>query len=249
MVLYSAFPSIKKRHQGRKQNMRSLLSHFSFYLQTKYKWLYLACCIILSGVFLASCSGLNFGGANPSSTGKVQKPTPTTMALSKLHWCDKPLMVFRDLAASGTPGTSSGNPTTVTDWTQVRLKLGFVIYLPATLPTGSCLVSASGTVRDPILGSNFVIGYVLPDHSPITLSQAPQRSQSAAFQCSPASDTGGTPPKTGTPKTAPVAADPTQFCSGVRGSTNIVFSSRGKTDTLQQFFNALQPDVDWIPAT
>jgi hypothetical protein len=227
-----------------------LLSHFSFCSQPKYRWVYMLCCIILSSVFLASCSGLNFGSgtADPGPTpGKAPTPTQATMALSKLRWCDKPLMVFRNLAASGTPGVSSGNPTTITDWTQVKAQLGFTVYLPATLPTGSCLVSASGTVRDPILGSNFVIGYVLPDHSSITLSQAPQRSQSTAFQCASA-DTGGTT-KAGTPTTPAAAQDPVQFCSGARGSTNIVFSSHGKTDALQQLFNALQPDVDWIPAT
>src|SRR6266516_2540165 len=247
MVLYNIFSSLRRCLDGRRQQF-FLPSRRAFRLQAQ--WPILAGCVLLASAVLTSCSGLNLGGSpSPSPTGKAATPTPTTTALARLHWCDKPLMVFRDLAASGTPGVKAGNPTTITDWSVVEPRLGFTDYLPATLPTGSCLVSASGTVRDPILGSNFVIGYILPDHSPITLSQAPQRSQSAAFQCSPASDTGGTPPKTGTPKTAPVAADPTQFCSGVRGSTNIVFSSRGKTDTLQQFFKALQPDVDWIPAT
>ncbi len=85
-------------------------------------------------------------------------------------------MVFRNLAASGTPGITSGPATTLTDWAQVKPLLGFTVYLPPTLPNGSCLVSASGTVHDPILGGNFVIGYILPDHSSLTLSQAPQRS-------------------------------------------------------------------------
>jgi len=240
MILFHMFFSLKRNRNGQRRH------HF---LSSRHTWRLsmLMGCMLLAGAVLASCTGLNLGGsASPTATGKAATPTAATSALARLHWCDKPLMVFRDLAASGTPGVTVGNPTTLTDWNQVKPKLGFTVYLPATLPSGSCLVSASGTVRDPILGSNFVIGYVLPDHSSITLSQAPQRTQSTAFQCSPvAASTNGTKAKTPTPV---ATQGPTQFCSGARGSTNIVFSSHGKTAALQQFFNALQPDVDWVPA-
>jgi hypothetical protein len=241
MVVYKIFSSLRRCLDGRRQQF-FLPSRRAFRLQAQ--WPILAGCVLLASAVLTSCSGLNLGGsASPSPTGKAVTPTSTTTALARLHWCDKPLMVFRDLAASGTPGVKAGNPTTITDWSVVEPRLGFTVYLPATLPTGSCLVSASGTVRDPILGSNFVIGYILPDHSSITLSQAPQRTQSTAFQCSLVPSTSGTK-ATPTPTTS---QGPTQFCSGARGSTNIVFSSSGKTAALQQFFNALQPGVDWVP--
>ncbi len=245
MVLFKTSFSLKRYWGGQRQQM-FLSSHRSFRLLAQ--WPVLAGCVLLASTLLASCSGLNLGGSPaPRATGKAATPTPGVTALARLHWCDKPLTVFRNLAASSTPGVSSGNPTTIRDWNQVKSQLGFTIYLPATLPTGSCLVSASGTVRDPILGSNFVIGYMLPDHSSITLSQAPQRTQNTVFQCSPAPSTSGT--KSVTPTTTPAASqEPTQFCSGTRGSTNIVFSSRDKTNALQQFFNTLQPDVDWVPA-
>jgi hypothetical protein len=154
-------------------------------------------------------------------------------------------MIFRNLAASGTPGVASGPATTLTDWTQVKPLLGFTVYLPAMLPNGSCLVSASGTVHDPILGGNFVIGYVLPDHGSLTLSQAPRRAQSATLQCNATA----VAPKRVTPVPSATPQGTMQICSGVHGSTSIVFSASGNTDTLQQFFNALQPDVNWVPAS
>ena len=195
-------------------------------------------------MLFTSCSFLGFGGVSKATPTPKPTPTPATLQLARVPWCSKPVMVFRNLAASGTPGVASGPATTLTDWTQIKPLLGFIVYLPTTLPNGSCLVSASGTIRDPILGGNFVIGYVLPDHSSLTLSQAPQREKSTMFQCNTTA-TGGT--KASTPAATPQAA--VQICSGIHGVTSIVFSASGNTDALQQFFNALQPDVSWVPAS
>ena len=142
-------------------------------------------------------------------------------------------------------------PKTLTDWKVVKANLGFTIFLPSTLPIGTCLTSASATLRDPIVGSNFTVGYLLPNHDAISLSEAPLRSQkSAAFQCSISVNTPGTSggPKGGTPTATP-GQDPVQLCTGGRDTTNIVFSARGKTDALQKFFLALQPNVNWLPAS
>jgi len=214
---------------------------------------------------------LNFGGT-------PAKVTPTAgssqVALSQLHWCGKPLTIFRDegatVASSVTPtatATTTGTPTatagitptptatatpsahkpvTITDWSQVKPNLGFVVYLPETLPQNSCLVSASGTVHDPIFGGSFTIGYLLPDHSSISLAEAPLHAQSREFQCSSSSLT--TPHAAGTP--TPVSGSSQaaiQLCSGVRNNTSVVFSAGGNVDSLQRFFNALQPDVNWVP--
>lgn len=255
----------------------------SVFLPAKRRWFYLP--VVLSAILLAACSGLNLGGnVSPTSTA-----ASTNVPLSTLHWCGKPLMSFRDLAAaanatpgatpnstttaqatpnsttavqataSSTPsaktnslGPANGTPTTITDWSLVKANLGFTIFLPATLPAGSCLLSASGTLRDPILGSNFTIIYLLPDNSSISLSQAPQRSQNTAFQCSTSPTTGpsGSTQKGGTPKpTESVAQAPVQLCSGVRDKTNIVFSARGTSQTLQVFFHNLQSGVDWMPTS
>lgn len=156
-----------------------------------------------------------------------------------------------------TPTTTSGGaPTTVTEWSQVKPNLGFTVFLPAMLPRGSCLVSASGTLHDPIFGGNFIIGYLLPNSNPISLSEAPVRSNSPQFQCSSAKgDTGSSSEASmGAPgSSTTAAASPTQtpvlLCTGVRDNTNIVFSARGTETSLKQFFDTLQPDVEWVPAS
>jgi len=121
------------------------------------------------------------------------------------------------------------------------------------LPEGSCLLSVSGTLHDAIFGSNFTIGYLLPDHSALTLSEAPVRTQNMDFQCNPNSNTADTKSNGSAATTTPGTAKPTQpqvqLCSGTRDSTNIVFSARGVTQSLRQFFLALKPNVDWVPVS
>jgi len=197
-------------------------------------------------------------------------PTPTGTGLAKLHWCGKPLMLFRDenalVSTTATAGTATsavtvtggtlpvanGTPTTITDWMQVKANLGFTVYLPAALPGGTCLMSASGTLRDPVFGSSLTIGFLLPNHDSISLAEAPLRSQNPAFQCSVSTNTAAAsqgakgdriPTVTPAQPHAPI-----QLCTGARDTTNIVFSARGTTDALQKFYRGLQPDVNWIPA-
>lgn len=266
-----------------------VFSGFSFVV----RWGRFAALLLLPCLFLAACSGLNFGGtAAPTST-----PTRTaSVTLAKLHWCGKVLMIFRDEGATATstpaagttpiatatlpasrtptggtttPTTASATPVTITDWSQVQSQLGFTVYLPATLPAGTCLTSASGTIHDPIFGGSFTIGYLLADHSAVTLSEAPVRSQNSTLQCSASGSKAGVTPYASlqratalaslsrdarkmnlAPTTTPGAkTQPLQICTGVRDTTNIVFSARGTTDTLTQFFKNLQPNVAWVPAS
>lgn len=242
----------------------------SLVMRWQYKWFYLTISLLLSSFFLASCSGLSFGvPTTPTAT-----PTPSNMPLAKLHWCNKPFILFRDEHApvSGTPtatataaatagatatasATPSGSPTpsTLTDWSQIAPLLGFTVYLPTTLPNNSCLVSASGTVNDPIFGGSFIIGYLLPDKSPLSFSEAPSRSNNIDFQCTStkSGSTNTTPtPGAGTPA---AHASPTQIpillCTGVKNTTNIVFSSRGNETVLKKTFDTLQPNITWVPAS
>jgi hypothetical protein len=234
--------------------------------------------ILLSSVLFTACSG--FGGN--TTTTPTATPTAGSLALAKLHWCNKPSILFRDehapvtltptigtatpatatpatvTPATATPGTpvastptaTPSGPTTVTDWSQVEPNLGFTVYLPETLPTNTCLVSASGTFHDPIFGGSFDIGYLLPNHSSVTLAEAPQRANSLSFQCSPSGKPAPQVPQAGTPTPAVSAtATPLLLCTGIRGGTNIVFSAQGAQATLQQFFNNLQPNVNWVPAS
>lgn len=206
--------------------------------------------VLGSGLALIACSG-PAPGNNVTSTSQGT-PTGKQVPLSSLHWCGKPLMVFRDEGAATTTPTQgatttvtatpvSSTPKTIDDWQQVRSNLGFTVFLPSTLPADTCLMNASATIHDPIFGGNFTIGYLLPDHSALSLSEAPLRSQNTAFQCSPSATTSAT-------KTAGSAKTVVQLCSGARTTTHIVFSAQGTTPTLEQFFQRLQPDPAWMPA-
>ena len=153
-----------------------------------------------------------------------------------------------------TATVAPGTPRTITDWSEVEAGLGFTVYLPSTLPRETCLVNAQATIHDPIIGGSFTIGYLLPDHSALSLSEAPLISQNTAFQCNPSN--GATPqanntPKAGTPIVSPRATQevPLLLCSGAKDTTNVVMSERGSSDRLQQFFHNLQPNVSWIPAS
>lgn len=248
MVLFDLFSSLTRHWKIQwRHRPSSFFARPSFSYYARYNLLYLAL-FLTSSMLFASCSFLGFTDTPVATPTKKPAPTPTPaiLPLAQVPWCGKPVMVFRNLAASGTPGVASGPATTLTDWAQVKPLLGFTVYLPTTLPNGSCLVSASATVHDPMLGGSFVIGYVLPDHSALTLSQAPQSAKNATFQCN-ATATVAPKALTPTPSATPQAA--VQICSGAHGSTNIAFSISGNADTSQQFFNALQPDVNWVPVS
>ncbi len=218
----------------------------------------LAASLFLVSILFSACSG-----GDSSST---QTPTPSSLALNKISWCGgKAAMVFRDegavsatvtpqatatgtATATTTPATGAGTPHTITDWSVVKANLGFTVYLPSTLPNGSCLVSAQATIHDPIFGGNFTIGYLLPDHTSLSISEAPLKSQNVSFQCNPTNTTPTTGKKGSTP-TASATQAPNQLCSGAKDTTNIVISGPGSADHLQQIFNSLQSDVNWIPAS
>ncbi len=196
--------------------------------------------LILISMLFSACSN-PFGSASTSGTSAAA----SGQELSALHWCGKPLMVFHDekAAATGTPTASA-----ITDWSVVKNNLGFTIYLPASLPQGSCLVSAQATIHDAIYGGkgSFTIGYLLPDHTSLSLSEAPLKLKSGAFQC----EQNATPTSNSKPATTPTVSTPTiQLCSGAKNTTNIVIGGAGSVQHLQQLFDGLQPDVTWMPAS
>lgn len=246
----------------------------AFIVHKRHALIAIAGTLLLSSVIFSACSGIGGGGPTPPTS----TATSTAQALAKLHWCNKPSILFRDEHApvtvtptgstptatvTATAGTATATvtatttatatpsgPTNVTDWSQIEPNLGFTVYLPKTLPTNSCLVSASGTFHDPIFGGSFSIGYLLPDHSSVTLAEAPARSNSLSFQCSPSGSPAPKVPQAGTATpTASATTTPLLLCTGVRSGTNIVFSARGNQTTLQQFFNNLQPNINWVPAS
>ncbi|HYX49764.1 MAG TPA: hypothetical protein VE843_08470, partial [Ktedonobacteraceae bacterium] len=125
------------------------------------------------------------GAVTPTVTpSAVQGTTPTATSTSTVT----PGVTSTSTVSSTVTPTATvppGTPRTITDWSQVEAGLGFTVYLPATLPAGSCLVNGQATIHDPIIGGSFTIGYLLPDHSALSLSEAPLISQNTAFQCNP----------------------------------------------------------------
>lgn len=250
----------------------------SFYWSILTRWRrlggYAVVGVLLASVLFSACSDPFSGGKTQSATA-----TPSSLALAKLKWCTQPFIVFRDEhPAAATPGsgtatatatttatatatatatssaspaataTGTAGPATLTDWPQIQPLLGFTVYLPPHLPGGSCLVSASGTVHDPIFGGSFTIGYLLPNHTALSLSEAPQGSNSLSFECTQSSGTAQQ--TTHAAATTPTATTtPYEVCSGVKGTTNVVFSGQGSISSLTKFYNQLQPNVAWVPAS
>ena len=250
--------------------------------QSRYAFCYLVLSALLAGILLASCSNpFASSQASPTATLSADLPlakltwcgkpnmlfrdegavptataTATTTPTATITPGSSPTATATaTVGGSPTPTIGAGTPTTVTDWNVVKADLGFTVFLPVNLPRGTCLVSAQATVRDPTFGGSFLIGYLLPDHTSITISEAPLTSQNATFQCSVSNSSttqksGPSASATGTPQ---VAASPTpvplQLCSGARVTTNIVLSARRSVEYLQQTFDALQSNVTWIPVS
>lgn len=174
----------------------------------------LACALLLASA-LAGCSLFGGGGSKSSAA----KPSLTT-----LPWCDRPYMNFVD--------DSTQAQTPINDWSQVKSQLGFTLYLPPSLPTGSCLVLAGGSVHDPIYGGHVSLTWdVAPDMSPLSFSEAPRRGAGSKPQCEASS------------QDAKVA-----ICVGTIKDTSITIVARQSPSQLQSVFNALQPDVEWLPS-
>src|SRR2546426_7068242 len=81
----------------------------SFVKRLRHVCLLISTCLLLFSFFLASCSGLNFGGSG--KTTPTAKPTPPQVALTKLQWCNKAFIVFRDEHAPVIVTPASATPT------------------------------------------------------------------------------------------------------------------------------------------
>jgi hypothetical protein len=194
-------------------------------------------------------------GAVPTVTATTTSTATVTATATVTPGGSPTAVTTATVSGSPTPTIVPGTPTTITDWNVVKADLGFSVFLPVNLPRGTCLVSAQATVHDPTFGGSFLIGYLLPDHTSITISEAPLTSQNATFQCnvSNSSTTQKSSPSAAGTATPQVATSPTpiplQLCSGARDTTNIVLSARRSVEYLQQTFNGLQSNVTWIPAS
>ncbi len=172
--------------------------------------------LLLALVGLAGCS--LFGGGSTGGSGSNE------VALANLSWCDTPLISFQD------NGTTAR--TTLTNWNDVKGQLGFTPYLPPTLPKGSCLVLAGGTIHDPIYGGHLSITYDVPQTGPISFSEAPKRANLGdKLQCTPSSQDAKT-----------------TICLGTIANTSITAASHQSAADLQSLIKTLQANVSWVPS-
>lgn len=174
-----------------------------------------ACALLLLGA-LAGCGP--FGGGAKTTTTTTNKPD-----LTALPWCDQPYLNFVD---DSTPAQ------TPIDWSEARSQLGFTLYLPGSLPKGSCLVLAGGSIHDPIYGAHVSLTWdIAPTMTPLSFSEAPRRSAAAKPQCEASS------------QDATVS-----ICLGSIEDTSITIVGRQSPSQLEAIFNALKPTVAWLPS-
>lgn len=145
-------------------------------------------------------------------------------SLASLPWCDRPLITFQD--------DSTTSQTMLTKWDAVKGNLGFTPYLPESLPQGSCLALAGGSIHNPIYGGQFSITYVLPKVGPVSFSEAPLRpGLSSKTQCIQSSQD-----------------KKTTICVGAIANTSITIASRQSASDIQAIFGTLKPNVSWVPS-
>jgi hypothetical protein len=187
--------------------------------------------VLLLMLALAACDA---GGSTTSHSNGV--------ALSQLAWCDRPIIEFQDNGTTARATTSK--------WEKVRDQLGFTVYLPPSLPKGSCLVLAGGTIHDPIYGGHMSITYDVPTSGPVSFSEAPKRANLAGkMQCTQStSSTASTSTATTASSTSTATtASSTTVCLGTISGTSITIASRQSQADVQALFASLKADVNWVP--
>jgi hypothetical protein len=199
----------------------------------------------VGGAMLALALGL-------AACASGQSTASNQLALAQVPWCDQPSINFQD--------DSKLTPATLTDWTSIKGQLGFTPYLPATLPKGTCLALAGGSVHDPIFGGRFLITYYLPGTGPLSFSEAPKNASTgghlaSGLQCSEstasatATPAGATPTASTTPAPTSTPTAPLTICLGTVSDTNISIASAMSPAALQTLYKELQPNVEWVPPT
>jgi hypothetical protein len=164
---------------------------------------------------LAGCTLFGGGGASGSNT----------LSPSQVAWCDRKDITFSD--------ESAPNAAPLTNWADVKDQLGFTYYLPSSLPKGSCLMFAGGTIHDSVFnGGKFSITYNLPTTGPISFAEAPKQSNASKnVQCLQSAEDAKT-----------------NICQGVVGETSVTIASRLSTDAIQNYYSTLKGNLGWVPA-
>ncbi len=170
--------------------------------------------LLLLTLALSGCGPFG-GGDGVTASG--------TKSLESLSWCDRPLITFQD--------DSTTAQKLLSNWDDVKDQLGFTPYLPESMPDGSCLALAGGSIHNPIYGGQFSITYVLPKIGPVSFSEAPlHQGMSNKTQCIQS------------------AQDPkTMICVGAISNTSITIASRQSEADIQNMFGTLKSNVAWVP--
>jgi len=174
-----------------------------------------SCALVLALGGLLLLAGCTLFNGGPGSNEKAPAQVP---------WCDSH-------SAPRFQDNSTAAQTVLTKWSDVKDQLGFTVYLPASLPNGSCLALAGGSIHDPIYGGHFELTYNLPTSGPLAFSEAPKRAGMAdKVQCVPSSQDAKT-----------------TICQGAINGTSITLAARQTMSQLQTVFASLKANVDWVP--
>jgi hypothetical protein len=191
----------------------------------------------LAAALVVALAGCTLFGGNSSGT-----TSSSATSLAQLAWCDSPLIEFQD--DSKTP------QTTLSKWDDVKDQLGFTSYLPATLPNGSCLVLAGGSIHDPIYGGHFSITYNLPATGPLSFSEAPKRSNlDSKLQCTQTATGASKTPTASATGTSGTQSGAATVCLGVIANTSVTIAARQSQSDLESLFGILKANVDWVPTS
>ncbi len=172
--------------------------------------------LLLLTLALSGCALFGGGGDGVTASG--------TKSLASLSWCDRPLITFQD--------DSTTAQKLLSNWDDVKDQLGFTPYLPESMPEGTCLALAGGSIHNPIYGGQFSITYVLPKIGPVSFSEAPlHQGMSNKTQCIQSAQD-----------------SKTMICVGAISNTSITIASRQTEADIQAMFGTLKSNVAWVPA-
>ncbi|HEY1388334.1 MAG TPA: hypothetical protein VGF38_07285 [Ktedonobacterales bacterium] len=170
--------------------------------------------MLLLTLALSGCGP--FGGSDGATASGAK-------SLASLSWCDRPLITFQD--------DSTTAQKQITNWDDVKDQLGFTAYLPESMPEGTCLALAGGSIHNPIYGGQFSITYVLPKIGPVSFSEAPlHQGMSSKTQCIQSAQD-----------------SKTMICVGAISNTSITIASRQPEADIQAMFGTLKSNVAWVP--
>jgi hypothetical protein len=169
--------------------------------------------LLLLTLALSGCGP--FGGDGATASGGK--------SLASLSWCDRPLITFQD--------DSTTAQKLLSNWDDVKDQLGFTPYLPESMPEGTCLALAGGSIHNPIYGGQFSITYVVPKIGPVSFSEAPlHQGMSNKTQCIQSAQD-----------------SKTMICVGAISNTSITIASRQSEADIQDVFGTLKSNVAWVP--